>query len=309
MIDRFILLLIKGIGSLPSAFLYALSDLVNFILFTLIGYRKKVVLTNLRNSFPEKSPVEIKNISNKFFRFLSDLIVEGLKVYSISEEELRKRMRVTNIEVVNELYDKGKSVIIVCAHIGNFEYGAIRYTLDAKHKVNTVYKPLSNKTFDGFLKTSRSRFGTNLVPDRKTYEVLRKEITDGILSASGLVSDQAPSPRTGYWMEFMNQDTPVFMGCEKISKKYDMAIVYGEVDRIKRGKYIMDFRVLFEDPNNTQPGEITETFTKIIEKGIQRKPELWLWSHKRWKHKMPEKLPDAQKSKKYPVKNSGELQS
>ena len=303
MIDKFLLFFIKGLCSFPSTILYGFSDILYFILFRTIGYRKEIVLANLKNSFPEKSITEIKHISNKFFQFLADLIMEGLKIYSISEKELRKRMLITNIEEVNELYDKGKSVIIVCAHIGNFEYGAQRFTLDAKHQVNTVYKPLSNKTFDDFLKESRSRFGTNLVPDRKTYEVLKKEKNEGILSASGLVSDQAPSPRKGYWMEFLNQDTPVFMGCEKISKMYDLAIVYGEVDRIKRGEYIMDFKVLFENPNDTKPGEITEIFTKIIEESIRRKPELWLWSHKRWKHKMPENLPESQISKKYPVKS------
>ncbi len=299
--EKLVIALVKGLGSLSFRATYFLSDLIYRILFKLIGYRRKVVMNNLRNSFPEKSEAAIRKIANSFYRYLSDLIMESLKMYSITEQELRKRMLLEGHEQLNELYDQGKSILIVCAHYGNYEFGAIRYTLDARHRVNTVYKQLSSPVFDRFLRTSRSRFGTFLVPTRKFRQVLEEEKKEGILSASGLVSDQTPSAMKGYWMEFLHQDTPVFMSCEQLAIAHDMPVVYGEVDRIRRGHYILKFSILFAEPRNTEPGEITETFTKIIEKSIRRKPELWLWSHKRWKKKAPASLPDNQFSRKYPI--------
>ena len=296
-----VLFFVKAIGSLPFAVIYFISDILYLLLFRLGGYRKKVVLTNIRHSFPEKNDQEVKQIANRFFRFLADLIMEGLKMHSITENELRSRMQIANFEEVNDLYDKGKSVLIVCAHYANFEYGAMRWTLDSKHRINTVYKPLSNKMFDDYMQRSRSKFGTYLVPMRKTYEVLNDEQKNGILSGTGLASDQAPNPKKGYWMKFLNQDTPVFMGCETIAKKMDFPVVYGEVNYLKRGHYGLKFEVLFEKPRETDPGEITETFTRRFEDCIKNEPAYWMWSHKRWKHSVPPDLPNEQKSKKFPI--------
>ena len=295
------LIFVKAIGSLPFPVIYFVSDILYLFLFRLGGYRKNVVRSNIRHSFPEKSEAEVRQIADQFFRYLADLIMEGLKMHSITEEELRERMKLENLEACNALYDQGKSILIVCAHYANFEYGAIRYTLDAQHRVNTVYKPLTNQVFDGYMQSSRSKFGTFLVPMRKTYEVLSQEQNDGILSGTGLVSDQAPNPIKGYWMKFLNQDTPVFMGCEAIAKKMDFPVVYAEVNYLKRGHYVLRFEPLFLNPGKTEPGEITEKFTLLFEECIRREPAYWLWSHKRWKHRVPADLPESQKSKNYPI--------
>ena len=294
-------MLVKIIGSLPLGMLYFFSDVIYFLFFRLGGYRKKVVYKNLKRSFPEKSGEEIKGIANRFYRYLAELFVEEFKLYSLNENDLRKIVELKGYETCDKYFDQGKSIIIVCAHYGNFEFGALRATLDLKHRVNTVYKPLNNKAFEAFLQKSRSKFGTNLVPTKKTYENIEAERREGILSATGLASDQAPKPSKGYWMEFLNQDTPVFMGCERIARKYDIPVVYAEVDRIRRGRYVATFTDFCSSPTATGNGEITEQFTMLIEKCIRRKPELWLWTHKRWKHKMPDNLPEEQLSKKYPV--------
>ncbi len=301
--NKLIIIGIKSVGYLPFSVLYGLSDVLYFLLYSIIGYRKKVVINNLKKSFPEKSREEILGIASAYYGFLSDLIVESLKMYTITEEELRDKVQLEGYEELNELFNQGKRLLIVCAHYGNYEYGAVRYTLDARHRVNTVYKQLTTEVFDEFLRKSRSRFGTHLVSTKDLRHLLEKEKEEGILSASGLVSDQTPSAFKGYWMEFLNQDTPVFMGCEQLAKKHDMPVVYGEVDRIKRGYYVLRFKILFLEPDKTRHGEITETFTKIIEEAIKRKPEIWLWSHKRWKKKIPPGLSGDHFSTRYPVRS------
>jgi KDO2-lipid IV(A) lauroyltransferase len=288
---------------MPMGVIYFLSDVLYLFVFKIGKYRYKVIIKNLRRSFPEKSLDEIKVIADRFYRFLADLILEGLKLHSLTEKKLRKIIDLRGLEIFNKYYEQGRSVLVVCAHYGSFEYGSVRLTLDLPHLAHTVYKPLANKAFDEFMLKSRSRFGTYMVPTKKIYEVLEKEKESGILSATGLVSDQAPNPFKSYWMEFLNQDTPVYLGCERIARKYNMPVVYAEMEQEKRGRYVFAIYDLIDSPADTVPGEITEKFTKVIEACIRKRPELWLWSHKRWKHKVPDGIPKEQLSVKYPVKN------
>lgn len=293
--------LVKGISKLPFPILYLLSDFLNFILFTIIGYRKDVIVTNLKKSFPEKSEQEIKKITKVFCGYLCDLILEGIKTYSMTQKDIVERVRITNLEVVNNWHDKNSSVIIVLGHYGNWEYGALRYSVDSKHTVKVVYKPLTNKKFDQFMRDARSKFGSECVPMRETYRTLEEDLAENKLFALGLVGDQAPAPEKGYWMEFLNQDTPVFLGCERIAKKYNLPIIFAHIDKTKRGFYDLTFKNISTDPASSKDGEITELHTKILEEAIKMKPEIWVWSHKRWKHKtIPESITDEQISTNYP---------
>lgn len=293
----------KAISKLPYPVLYFLSDVLYTILFRLIGYRKDVIVTNLKKSFPEKSESEIKKITNTFSKYLCDLILEGIKTHSMSRKEINERLVVENPEVVNDWYDKGKSVVVVLGHYGNWEYGSLGFSTVSKHKLKVIYKPLTDKGFDKFMYESRTRFGAECVPMKETYKSIAEDKINGNLFCLGLVGDQAPSPHKGYWMEFLNQDTPVFVGCEKISRKYDYPIVFAEINRVKRGFYTLTFKNIHTNPASTENGEVTELHAKILEEAIKNKPDIWVWSHKRWKHKqMPDDLPAEQISVKYPPK-------
>ncbi len=264
--------------------LYTFSTLLFYITYYLIGYRKKVVFANLRNSFPEKTEKEIENIAKGFYRYLGDYFIESIAITSMTASQLNKRYQYTNPEVVNELYDEGKSVMMVLGHYNNWEW-ATTMPLFLKHKVLAVYKPLNNKSFDNLFRKLREKFGVETVPMNGILKrmIEYRNINQPILSL--FLADQRPLVRNvRYWTTFLNQDTPVLMGAERISRKMKQAVVFMHVKRVKRGYYEINFKVLCEDASQTAPHEITELHVRELEKLIREEPRYWLWSHKRWKH-------------------------
>ena len=292
----------KAFSRLPLKVLFGLSTLTYFIFFRLIGYRRKVVIANLKNSFPTKTSKEIVLIANQFFRFLADMMVETVKAISMSNKEWSKAFKTTNINLPNSYYEKGKSTITVLGHYGNWEYLVSAYSRDAKHTILGVYKPLHNSAFEKLFASYRCKFGMVLVPLNEAYETIEKYLQKGELISIMLIGDQTPSADRGFWMDFLNQDTPVFKGAEKLAIQYNLPVIYAALDRVNRGEYKMSFKLLFEEPKKTKEGEITEAHVKALEKQIGTKPHLWLWSHKRWKHRRPADTPEQFISKKYPGK-------
>lgn len=292
----------KACSRLPWKILFGLSSLTYIIVFKLIGYRRKVVISNLKNAFPDKSPQEITIIAHHFFRFLADMMVETVKAISMSKKEWSRAFNTSNIDLPNSYYEKGKSTITVLGHYGNWEYLVSAYSRDAKHTILGVYKPLHNSAFEKLFASYRCKFGMVLVPLSEAYETIEKYLSKGELISIMLIGDQTPSADRGYWMDFLNQDTPVFKGAEKLAVKYDLPVIYASLDRTHRGRYTMSFKTLFEHPKDTMEGEITEIQTKTLEAQIMNKPHLWLWSHKRWKHKRPKNTPERFISKRYPGK-------
>jgi KDO2-lipid IV(A) lauroyltransferase len=280
---------LKGFSRLPFNVLYLLSDLFYVVVFKFIGYRKKVVYNNLKSAFPKKSEKERKQIADKFFRFLSDLIFESLKSFSLTAEELKKRVIVENVEVLYKYLEQNQSLIFVLGHYGNWEFAQLRYSLqDKRHKFNGIYKKIKNPEVEKFMFKSRSRFGTSLIETKNAYKVTDEEFYKKIPTITALIGDQAAPPDKGYWTTFLNQDTSVFLGCENMSIKYNMPVVYVQLHVISRGFYKMSFETIVENPRDTMPGYITDSHTKYLESIILQKPEFWLWSHKRWKHKRPQ---------------------
>ncbi|HCC71761.1 MAG TPA: lipid A biosynthesis acyltransferase, partial [Bacteroidales bacterium] len=258
-----------------------------FILYHIIAYRKKVVIKNLRNSFPDKSEKELKNISKKFYRHLSDLFIEVLKLQHMRASEIRKRYRVINPEMLDKLNDEGRSIIAVFGHYGNWEW-VISLPLSIKYRVITVYKPLTNKYFDRYFYKFRSQYGIELIPMVKTGRVIYNYFNNGINTLTGLVADQTPPRREiRYWTRFLNQDTPVYLGIEKLANRYNMAVVYFCVDKVRRGYYEIKAKMVTDDPSELKPLELTEKHVRLLEEQIRCRPELWMWSHRRWKHKKP----------------------
>ena len=290
------------LSKLPWKILFAFSTAIYWLLFKIIGYRKAVVFNNIRNSFPLKTEKEVKQISKQFFRFLADMMVESVKAISMSEKDWAKAFKTTNIDLPNSYFEKGQSTVTVLGHFGNWEYLVSAYSRDAKHTILGVYKPLHNEGFEKLFASYRCKFGMVLVPLTKAYEVVGDYLKRGEKVSIMLIGDQTPSADRGYWMNFLNQDTPVFRGAEKFAVQYNLPVIYASLDRVKRGEYSMSFKLLFDEPKKTKEGEITEAHVKALEQQIVRKPHLWLWSHKRWKHKRPANTPERFISKRYPWK-------
>lgn len=280
-------LVIIPISLLPFTILYLLSDFLFVVLYYGIGYRKSVVLKNIQNSFPEKSKKEQIEIQRKFYRHLCDLIVESLKAFTISEKQVLKHVTCKNPEMIDAYFDKNQSVIIAGGHYNNWEIFAVAVDKIIKHKTIGIYKPLTNKYFDEKMRSTRSKYGLLMIP---TYEV--KQYLDKLKNtptATIFGFDQSPSnPHKAYWTKFLNQDTAVLFGTEKLAKEYNYPVLYGRINKEKRGYYSFEFFKTTDTPRETAQGEITEKITRALEKDIKAIPQYWLWSHKRWKHTRPE---------------------
>lgn len=263
--------------------LYLFSDVLYFFMYRVFKYRKKVVYENLKKSFPEKTEEEIKRIETDFFQFLCDQIIESVKMLTISEKALKKRFRINNLEELNRHFENDKSVLAVTGHYGNWEWGALILSVWVKEQVLIVYKPISNKRFEELVNKVRGRFNAALVPMKSTLRKITQYKDRSYVAV--LVSDQTPAKsEINFFTKFMNQDTPVFLGVEKLAKMTKDSVVYCHINRYKRGYYECTFETLFEKPHLTSEREITECYTRKLEEDIYRKPELWLWSHRRWKY-------------------------
>jgi KDO2-lipid IV(A) lauroyltransferase len=276
---------------LPLRALYLLSDLFFLIICYVVRYRRAVIMENLRNSFPEKTEKERKKIAVRFYRFFCDLFFETLKVIHIGRQEIRRRIRYSNPEVFDDLCGKNKLVLFVPGHYGNWEWLA---TLEGSipYHHSTLYHPLHNKFFDKFFYDLRTKYGTDAIPSSQAIRAINGYIRENRMTAVCFLSDQSPKKdMIGYWTTFLNQETPMYLGVEKIAKRYNAAVVYYEIRRVKRGYYEVDITLITENAAKTADREITEKHVALLEQTIRRKPQYWLWSHRRWKHK-PEKTDD-----------------
>jgi len=270
---------------LPFWIFYRVSDIFFLILYYVLGYRKKVVIANLKNSFPEKSNKEIKKITRQFYRYLCDLLLETFKTLTISKSEALKRCKLSpeSLILFDKLYEERKSFIIVMGHYGNWEWAGNSFSIQGKQQLYVIYHPLSNKYFNQLIYNMRTRFGTKLIAMQDTLRTMLTNKNNS--SVTAFIADQTPSPEGAYWTKFLNQETPIFWGTEKIARKLNYPIVFTNVNRIKRGYYEIFCEMLVENPATTKEGEISEIHTRRLEEEIIKQPEIWLWSHRRWKHK------------------------
>lgn len=276
------------ISLLPFPVLYFFSDILYIFLYYIVKYRRKVVLNNLLNSFPEKSRSEIEQIEKRFYRYLADLMLESVKTISISANEIKKRFVFKNLDNMKTYLQNGRSIIAVSGHYGNWEWGPVAIGLELREKVLVVYKPLSDKRFEELMISMRSRFGSIMVPMKQTLRKVFEYRNEP--SVLVLVGDQTPTfEESQYITNFLNQQTAVFLGVEKIALKLKNPIVYFSINRIKRGYYECVIKSLIDNPEQTKDHEITQAHTRELEKNIRFQPEYWLWSHKRWKFS-PENL-------------------
>lgn len=268
---------------LPFGFLYLMSTFLYLLLYKLIGYRVKVVRSNIRGSFPEKSEKELLRIEKAFYRHLCDLFVESIKLFSISEKEMRKRLKVSNPEVVNRFKDENRSVIVVMGHYNNWEFIGKGLPFISNLIPKGIYKKINNPVFEEAMFKSRSAFGTQGYEMRESKRLF--EELDNESSMLVFVSDQSPSNlKNVVWLNFLNRDTAVMTGAERYAMMYNLPVVFLDLQKVKRGHYQAHYTLLFENPKDCKPEEITKSHAAFLEEIIRKKPEFWLWSHKRWKH-------------------------
>ncbi|MCI5055065.1 MAG: lysophospholipid acyltransferase family protein, partial [Flavobacteriales bacterium] len=283
--------IIYGFAIMPFWLLYFHSRIFYVILFYIIGYRKEVVMNNLRNAFPGKKESELYHIRKEFYKYFLDLILETLKTLSVSESSLRKRLRMEDTSLFEKYYNANQSIIIAMGHLGNWELGGARFAIEKFHKLNVIYHPLNNEYFERLIRKMRMRLGNGLIAMKDTYRDILKNRNK--LTATAFIADQTAPRDKGYWTTFLNQDTAVFRGTAKIAKKMDYPVVYASVMRTKRGHYEITLTELVENPQLKTEEEILDLFTKKLEEDIQNNPPTWLWTHKRWKHKKPDSIANA----------------
>lgn len=276
-------LFLKPISLLPLRFSYLISDLLFVLNHYVIRYRKNLILNNIRNSFPEKSDEEHKKIARDFNRFFCDFIVESIRCFSMSNKEALKRCKAINPEVLDELHKKKKSIVLAFGHYNNWEMVATALGGSLKHKTSAIYKPLSNKFFDKKFRETRGKSGLQLIPKQETKSFLKDKKDKTYLVGFG--SDQCPKRNKTnlFWTKFLNQDTAVMFGTEKYAVDFDYAVVFLNIERVKRGYYEVELKIIEENPQQAKYGSITKQHTKLLEDQIIQNPQYWLWSHKRWK--------------------------
>jgi len=262
--------------------LYGISNVLHFFIYHVFTYRRVTVRKNLCMSFPDKTSKEIRLIEKRFYKHFSDLIVEGVKSFSLSKEELEHRVTVTNLDLIQQLILKDKSVLGVLGHMGNWEWVILRLAQEANFPVHALYQPSSSKRFDSWMRNNRQRFGAMLESTRQLRPLLKKVKEQPI--AIGSLVDQTPvHVEKAYWTNFMRQSTPVYTGSEKMARQYDMAVIYVSIHKTGRGFYHVNFELITDDPSKMAENEITETHTRLLENSIIQQPEAWLWTHRRWK--------------------------
>jgi KDO2-lipid IV(A) lauroyltransferase len=274
------------ISILPFRIFYWLSDFIYFIIYHIVGYRKKVVRENLTMTLPHLNDAERKKIEKKFYQHMCDMFLETIKTMSISPEEMEKRFQVTNIELVQDYAKKGKSVILVASHYASYEW---LLTINPKLGFQgiAIYKRIANRYFDKLIREIRSKYNTELIETRQAIPTMAQNQREGKLSLYGLASDQSPKlDRIFHSMKFMGIEVPVHTGAEMLAKKYDLSVIMVKVKKVKRGYYEATFLTIADNPNEYKNFDVTEKYLREVEKQIYEAPEYYLWTHKRWKHKV-----------------------
>lgn len=274
------------VSLLPFFILYGISNFIAAVLYHVAGYRKQVVLNNLRIAFPEKTEQERKQIAKKFYRYFTDTFIETIKFISISKKELQKRST-GSFDIINDLIDKGYNINLMAGHQFNWEYANLLYALNLKIPFVGVYMPITNKALDKIFFDFRSRYGTILISatdfKNKMHDVFKKQYM------LALAADQNPGgPGSGYWLNFFGRPTPFVTGPEKGAVKNNAAVVYIGFKKIKRGYYRFDVTLLTEQSAGLPTGELTRRYRDVLEKTIKEDPANYLWSHRRFKFEWKE---------------------
>ena len=276
---------LKAIAIWPLRVLYVLSDLIYPLVYYIVGYRREVVRKNLESSFPEKSEKEIREIEKRFYRHFCDYVLETVKLMHISDEEMRRRMRFTNPEYIEQLRSDGRPIFLYLGHQANWEYIiSITMWTSPEFTAGQIYHPLSNKVMDKLIYRLRSRFNTVGIPQKQALRAIITMVHDGKHPLLGFIADQRPPRRPEpEWMTFLNQDTPIITGGEAMGRKLNAHFVYGSMKCVRRGYYELTFQPII--PVEGEEYGYSKQYMRMLEQDIKEQPHLYLWTHKRWKWK------------------------
>lgn len=286
-LDRFVVLLCKLAARLPFWFIFGLADIFYVFLYYVVRYRRKVVHENLVRSFPEKSLAEIRTITKKFYHHLSDVGLETIKFNQMTEKQIDKRLKINNLDLYEEYYNQGKSMIVLGQHHNNWEWsGSMQRFIKAQFLV--VYNPVrKNKPLERFILDTRERFGAKSIQVNHSIRTALAFNSNERVSSLMLAADQTPPPTSQFWTTFLNQETAFFAGPMKIAMKTNLPVIMHHTRKVGRSKYEVFHYKLIEKPQEVKPEEILLAYVRKLEEIIQAEPEYWLWSHRRWKHKRP----------------------
>ena len=268
---------------LPMSLLFILSDMTFILIYYLIGYRKKVVLENISGAFPTKSEKEVKAIAKDFYRHFCDIIFESIKRLTISKRAIRKRLKIKNPELVENYLNERRNILLYTAHQGNWEW-LIFLPIYFPYHSNTFFTPLKNNYFNELFRLMRERFGVHCVPSNNGYRTIIGDARTNDLTMNCIIGDQSPHSQSSlHWYNFLNRDTAFFTGADKIAKKINPVILFPFFKKVKRGYYELEFQLIDENPRERRNLEVVERYAKQLEGAIIKSPEMWLWSHRRWK--------------------------
>lgn len=280
-------------SKLPLRVFYMISDLMYLVIYHIVGYRRKVILENLQNSFPTKSPLEIKEIQKKFYVNFCDYIVETFKSFTISSTELRVRVQHINQEIFHEAKAENKNVILLAGHIFNWEWYNALATIIPQENSFPVYRKVQNGFWEENIKTLRNRFGNQALEAKEVVRHIFRNPNDGN-SVYMFVADQTPHiSEVTYGLNFLNQKTPVFVGYDKLSTRMDLAFVFCEMKKVKRGYYQINYHRIYPDGEKFVEHEVVKKFHHLLENTINKRPDNYLWSHRRWKYQQAIKVMGA----------------
>ncbi len=291
---NFLFKIIILFSKLPLRILYWLSDFIFVILYFVVGYRKKVVFQNLKNSFPEKSDSELKIIRKKFYHNFCDYLVETLKSFTITSHELRVRVQYLNQDIFHEAKAENKNVILLAGHIFNWEWFNAFATVVPQEKSFPVYRKVQSSFWEQKVKEIRNRFGNHALEAKEVIRHILRNPNDGN-SVYMFVADQSPHvSEVSFGLNFLNQKTPAFIGYDKLSTRMDLAFVFCEMKKVKRGYYQINYYRIYPDGEKFVEYEVVKKFHKLLENTINKRPDNYLWSHRRWKYQHAVKVMDTE---------------
>ncbi|MDD2386737.1 MAG: lysophospholipid acyltransferase family protein [Bacteroidales bacterium] len=278
-------ILVAIFSIIPFWSLYIYSDFLYFLFYYVFGYRKNVVIANLKMSFPDQTEDEINNICKKFYKHLSDITLESVKSMSIREKALKKRYVIKGQELANKYFAENKSILCLTSHYGNWEYGILGTNNSIHHQAIALYLPLTNKYSERYGLKRRKRFGMKMVAVQETKSIFNPPPVLPV--AIIMAADQSPSNlERAIWINFLGIETACLHGPEAYAKKTGMPVMYLKISKLKRGYYSLEIEELLNNPKKCEPNQITNVYFKRLEQDINEQPEYWLWSHRRWKHKI-----------------------
>lgn len=273
------------ISLLPLRVLYVLSDVLYLVLYRIVGYRRRTVWTNIVTAFPEMTGEEHQDVERGFYHFFCDYMVESIKLLTMSEAEMKRRMVFKCAERINEVVESGQSCAVYLGHYCNWEWiTSLPLWVTPKAQCGQIYHPLENKDFDKLFLRMRQRFGAKCIAMNNTLREMVRYRKEGQPVVIGYISDQVPMwQNIHHWCNFLHHDTPVLTGTERIARSMNHAVFYMEVSRVKRGYYEVEFKLVTREPDKMPEYAVTDRYFQLLEDTIRKCPELWLWSHNRWK--------------------------